>query len=346
MLAQRVAGRPDPGRAAGPAGSPRPGQAGPCPAGRAVRRGDGPGRARGRPGQRPGGRAGRRTDRGAGRANEAVSSTCCWAHAAAGGAVVVATPQPGGRGGRRPRHPAPAGRAGGCVTAGRAASWSAATGVARTFGEGRARGRRRPRRRLPSCWPAQRIAVTGRLRVGQVHPAAPAGRPGRPHPRHGRAGRRSAARDGCGPAWSASCSRARACSPPLDVTENVALPLLLAGVRSEADALAAPGAPWTGSAWPTWPRELPEELSGGQAQRVAVGPGAGRAAPADPGRRADRPARPRAPAPHVVESCWTAAERAGRGAACVTTHDPAVAERLPTAGRWPTGGLPAAAAGR
>jgi ABC-type lipoprotein export system ATPase subunit len=57
--------------------------------------------------------------------------------------------------------------------------------------------------------------------------------------------------------------------PPLDVVENVALPLLLAGVEREvatmsaSDALARLGLVDLSG-------KLPEELSGGQAQRVAV----------------------------------------------------------------------------
>jgi ABC-type lipoprotein export system ATPase subunit len=57
--------------------------------------------------------------------------------------------------------------------------------------------------------------------------------------------------------------------PPLNVVENVALPLLLAGVsRAEADALARDSLARLGLGWLAG--KLPEELSGGQAQRVAV----------------------------------------------------------------------------
>ena len=57
--------------------------------------------------------------------------------------------------------------------------------------------------------------------------------------------------------------------PPLDVTENVALPLLLAGVDREAATAGARHAlAWLGL--DALGAKLPEELSGGQAQRVAV----------------------------------------------------------------------------
>jgi ABC-type lipoprotein export system ATPase subunit len=57
--------------------------------------------------------------------------------------------------------------------------------------------------------------------------------------------------------------------PPLDVAENVALPLVLAGVpRDEARRRAAVALEQTDTA--ALAGQLPEELSGGQAQRVAV----------------------------------------------------------------------------
>ena len=57
--------------------------------------------------------------------------------------------------------------------------------------------------------------------------------------------------------------------PPLDVTENVALPLLLAGVgRDAANAAAEVALGRVGLL--DLCAKLPEELSGGQAQRVAI----------------------------------------------------------------------------
>ena len=117
---------------------------------------------------------------------------------------------------------------------------------------------------------------------------------------------------------------------PLDVTENVALPQLLAGAE-EADALAGAGRALDRLGLADLAGKLPEELSGGQAQRVAVGPGAGRAAPADPGRRAHRPARPSHRRRAVVRALLEAAGLLG-AALLLTTHDPAVAGLLPV--RW------------
>ena len=57
--------------------------------------------------------------------------------------------------------------------------------------------------------------------------------------------------------------------PPLDVAENVALPLLLAG-RAEGEAAAAAHQALARLGLEDLAAKLPEELSGGQAQRVAV----------------------------------------------------------------------------
>jgi ABC-type lipoprotein export system ATPase subunit len=57
--------------------------------------------------------------------------------------------------------------------------------------------------------------------------------------------------------------------PPLDVSENVALPLLLAG-RPEGEAVAAAHRALSRLGLDELAAKLPEELSGGQAQRVAV----------------------------------------------------------------------------
>lgn len=57
--------------------------------------------------------------------------------------------------------------------------------------------------------------------------------------------------------------------PPLDVAENVALPLLLAGTREDEARIAALAA-LDRLALSDLAAKLPEELSGGQAQRVAI----------------------------------------------------------------------------
>lgn len=116
---------------------------------------------------------------------------------------------------------------------------------------------------------------------------------------------------------------------PLDVVENVALPLVLAGVgdpdaRAQAvEALARLGIDGLAA-------RLPEELSGGQAQRVAV-------ARALAGRPrlllADEPTGQldHASGAVVVDALLEAAVHLG-AALVLTTHDPLVADRLPE--RW------------
>ncbi|MFE2145645.1 ABC transporter ATP-binding protein [Streptomyces sp. NPDC059456] len=117
--------------------------------------------------------------------------------------------------------------------------------------------------------------------------------------------------------------------PALDVVENTALPLVLAGRPEEParrralDCLALVGA--TGLA-----DKLPEELSGGQAQRVAVA----RVLAAAPLLiLADEPTGQldRRTGRHVVDVLLASADTLG-AALVVTTHDPAVARRLPQ--RW------------
>ncbi|MEU5635469.1 ABC transporter ATP-binding protein [Streptomyces rishiriensis] len=113
--------------------------------------------------------------------------------------------------------------------------------------------------------------------------------------------------------------------PALDVTENTALPLMLAGRRVEettrpvAEALDVVGAAGLAD-------RLPDEISGGQAQRVAVArvlAQAPRLILADePTGRLDHTTGAR-----VLDALLAAADRTG-AALVVTTHDPAVAARL------------------
>jgi ABC-type lipoprotein export system ATPase subunit len=117
--------------------------------------------------------------------------------------------------------------------------------------------------------------------------------------------------------------------PPLDVTENIALPLLLSGCdekqareRAEA-ALHEVGLDELGA-------RLPEELSGGQAQRVAVA----RALATRPRViLADEPTG-QLDSAHAAQVAGLLLDAAARlGAALVlATHDTALAERLPN--RW------------
>lgn len=80
--------------------------------------------------------------------------------------------------------------------------------------------------------------------------------------------------------------------PPLTALENVALPLLIDGLTADeaADRASAALAELELGALAA---KLPDEMSAGQAQRVAVARMLAHAAAADPGRRADRPTRPR-----------------------------------------------------
>lgn len=117
--------------------------------------------------------------------------------------------------------------------------------------------------------------------------------------------------------------------PALDAAENVALPLLLAGhspERAATDARAALDRLALGEL----SSRLPEELSGGQAQRVAV---ARALAGAPTLILADEPTGQldHAAAEVVVDALLTAASDLG-AALVVTTHDARVAARFPA--RW------------
>jgi ABC-type lipoprotein export system ATPase subunit len=117
--------------------------------------------------------------------------------------------------------------------------------------------------------------------------------------------------------------------PPLTVVENVALPLVLSGVRDDEaherglEALRALDLADLAD-------KLPEEISGGQAQRVA----AARALSGTPRLiLADEPTGQldRASGAAVVDLLLAAAQRSG-AALVLSTHDRAVADRLPE--RW------------
>jgi ABC-type lipoprotein export system ATPase subunit len=117
--------------------------------------------------------------------------------------------------------------------------------------------------------------------------------------------------------------------PPLTVEENVALPLILDG-RRDADAREAARHALELLGLLDLAGKLPEELSGGQAQRVAVS----RALAGRPRLiLADEPTGQldHASGAAVVEVLLAAADHAG-AALVVSTHDPAVFGRLPE--RW------------
>jgi putative ABC transport system ATP-binding protein len=117
--------------------------------------------------------------------------------------------------------------------------------------------------------------------------------------------------------------------PALDAVENVAMPLLLAGER-EADSMNQARDALTSLGLDAVLTLLPEQLSGGQAQRVAVA----RALVAAPRLvLADEPTGQldHATAATVVDTLLDAADRAGAGLV-IATHDPVIADRFPT--RW------------
>jgi putative ABC transport system ATP-binding protein len=128
--------------------------------------------------------------------------------------------------------------------------------------------------------------------------------------------------------------------PPLDVEENVALPLVLGGMP-DAQAREAARLALTAQGLEGLARRLPEELSGGQAQRVAVArvlAGAPRLVLADePTGQLDHVTGGR-----MLDVLDEAVARLG-AALVLTTHDLLVAARFATAWRMEDGRLSGAA---
>ncbi len=127
--------------------------------------------------------------------------------------------------------------------------------------------------------------------------------------------------------------------PALDVVENVALPLLLADT-AEDEATARAVAALDLLAIGDLARKLPDQLSGGQAQRVAVA----RALAAHPALiLADEPTGQldHEAAALVIDVLLHATTELG-AALVVSTHDPLIARRLPTQWAMRDGTLSAA----
>jgi ABC-type lipoprotein export system ATPase subunit len=136
-------------------------------------------------------------------------------------------------------------------------------------------------------------------------------------------------RDDLRPLAVATIFQAPSLLPPLDVTENVALPLVLGGMP-EKEAMAAARAALAALDLEPLADHLPEELSGGQAQRVA----AARVLAASPSLvLADEPTGQldRATGEHMLDVLDEAIAASG-AALVLTTHDARVAARF--AMRW------------
>jgi ABC-type lipoprotein export system ATPase subunit len=117
--------------------------------------------------------------------------------------------------------------------------------------------------------------------------------------------------------------------PPLTVRENVALPLVLGGTP-DVEARSRAAAALERLDLLELSDKLPEEISGGQAQRAAVA----RALVGAPALiLADEPTGQldRLNGAAVIDVLLAAAEHSG-AALVIATHDPLVAERLPE--RW------------
>jgi ABC-type lipoprotein export system ATPase subunit len=126
---------------------------------------------------------------------------------------------------------------------------------------------------------------------------------------------------------------------PMTVSENVALPLLLAKTSGDIDAAVSAALATFGLE--ELARKLPEELSGGQMQRVAMA----RAIVGSPSViRADEPTgQLDQPTGHALLDALIAHLAGTRTALVIATHDPSIAERMDTIWRIERGVLVASA---
>ena len=136
-------------------------------------------------------------------------------------------------------------------------------------------------------------------------------------------------RAGLRPAGLAMIFQGPSLLAPLSVAENVALPLILGGVQ-DADAHAAAREALERLGLAGLACKLPDEISGGQAQRVAVArvlAGTPRLILADePTGQLDA-----ANGAAVIDALIEAGRQTGAGLV-VSTHDPSIAARFPV--RW------------
>ena len=181
--------------------------------------------------------------------------------------------------------------------------------------------------------PADRIALVGPSGSGKstlLHILAGLDTPTRGHTTWPAIGERSALR----PGPIGVVFQSPSLLPPLDVLENVSLPLLLAGMKPAAARDAASAAlELLGLA--QLASKLPEELSGGQAQRVAVA----RVLASSP--RLILADEPTGQLDHVIGSrvidvLFEAADASG-AALVISTHDVTIAERFTSVWRMQNG---------
>lgn len=166
--------------------------------------------------------------------------------------------------------------------------------------------------------PRDRIAIVGASGSGKstlLHLLA-----GLEQPTTGRISRASAAAAGA----LGVVFQSQSLIPTLTVAENVSLPLALDPVDGNEDEIVEAALSVVGAA--EWADKLPEELSGGQAQRVAVA----RVLAQQPRViLADEPTGQldRATGQRVIDALLAASDRLD-AALVITTHDPLVARQL------------------